>query len=94
MSQNHRTPAPQYFNGRLQFLLPLSFERPDCADLVLAVEPYDEFYRATTCLTLAMAYSNARLLGRPDRHGCWAPRPRPSCARRDHGDYRVGRPHP
>ena len=65
--QNHRTPAPQYFNGRLQFLLPLSFERPDLCDLVLAVEPYDEFYRATTCLTLAMAYSNARLLGRPDQ---------------------------
>ena len=65
--QNHRTSVPQYFNGRLQFLLPLSFERPDRVDLVLAAEAHDDFYRATTCLTLAMAYSNARLLGRPDQ---------------------------
>ncbi|HII1671176.1 TPA: DUF3825 domain-containing protein [Salmonella enterica] len=27
----------------------------------------NDFYRASTCLTLDMSYNNARLLARPDR---------------------------
>jgi hypothetical protein len=37
------------------------------ADLALVVERFDGFYRAATCLTLDMAYNNARQLARPDK---------------------------
>ena len=37
------------------------------ADLALVVEDHVGFYRASTCLTLDMAYNNARQLARPDR---------------------------
>ena len=37
------------------------------ADLALVVERHSTFYRAATCLTLDMAYNNARQIARPDR---------------------------
>ena len=65
--RNYKTAIPQYHNKTVQLLLPLSLTDPQKADLALAVEKYDTFYRASTCLTLDMAYTNARLLARPDR---------------------------
>lgn len=59
--------VPQCFNGRLQWLLPLSFEQPGRVDVALTIEPAGESYRAATCLTLQMAYKNARLIARPDQ---------------------------
>jgi hypothetical protein len=35
--------------------------------MALVVEDFDAFYRASTCLTLDMAYNNARQLARPDK---------------------------
>lgn len=32
----------------------------------LVVEMYDGYYRSAACLTLDMAYDNARLIARPD----------------------------
>ena len=60
-------PGPQYYKGQVQLLLPLCFDNPQRADLALVVERHQTFYRATTCLTLDMAYNNARQLARPDR---------------------------
>jgi hypothetical protein len=45
----------------------LCFKDPQQADLALVVERHQTFYRAATCLTLDMAYNNARQLARPDR---------------------------
>ena len=39
---------------------------PAVADLALAVSREGNVYMASTCLTLDMAYNNARLLARPD----------------------------
>ena len=61
-----QTAIPQFFNGSVQLLLPLCLNDPQRADLALVVDIQREFYRATTCLTLDMAYSNA-LLAKPDR---------------------------
>jgi hypothetical protein len=65
--RNYKTAIPQYFNGTIQLLLPLSLTDPKKADLALVVEKFSGFYRASTCLTLDMAYNNARQLARPDR---------------------------
>ena len=65
--RNYKTAVPQYYSGNVQLLLPLSLTDPARADLALVVERFADFYRAATCLTLDMAYNNARQLARPDR---------------------------
>ena len=65
--RNYKTAIPQYYRGRNQLLLPLCLSNPSSADLALVVENLGDFYRASTCLTLDMAYNNARQLARPDR---------------------------
>ncbi len=65
--RNYKTAIPQYYGGRMQILLPLCLSNPKVADLALAVERYQDHYRASTCLTLDMAYNNARQLAKPDR---------------------------
>jgi hypothetical protein len=65
--RNYKAAVPQYYKGRVQLLLPLCLESPARADLALVAERFEGFYRASTCLTLDMAYNNARQLARPDR---------------------------
>jgi hypothetical protein len=65
--RSYKTAIPQYYRGQVQLLLPLCFSNPQKAELALVVEKHQTFYRATTCLTLDMAYNNARQLARPDR---------------------------
>jgi len=65
--RNYKTAVPQYYQGAVQLLLPLTLTDPTCADLALVVERFADFYRAATCLTLDMAYNNARQLAKPDR---------------------------
>lgn len=65
--RNYKTAIPQYYNGQIQLLLPLCLGNPNKADLALVVERYSTFYRASTCLTLDMAYNNARQITKPDR---------------------------
>ena len=65
--RNYKTAIPQYYRGRIQLLLPLCLGNPQRADLALVAEDHGSFYRASTCLTLDMAYNNARQLARPDR---------------------------
>ncbi len=69
---NYKTAIPQYFRGKIQFLIPLclDIENPENVDLALAVEKMDvnghKFYRGNTCITLEMSYNNARLLAKID----------------------------
>jgi hypothetical protein len=65
--RSYKTAIPQYYRGHVQLLLPLCLSNPQRADLALVVERHATFYRASTCLTLDMAYSNARQLAKPDR---------------------------
>ena len=57
--------VPQAFQSRLQFLLPMYLTRMDKPDLAMALSVMDGYYIGHTCLTLEMAYQNARLLARP-----------------------------
>ena len=65
--RNYKTAIPQHYHGHVQLLLPLCFQNPSRADNALVVERHFTHYRASTCLTLDMAYNNARQLARPDR---------------------------
>lgn len=67
VKRNYKTAIPQYYRGRIQLLLPLCITNANTADLALVVEDHHTFYRASTCITLDMAYNNARQLARPDR---------------------------
>lgn len=67
VKRNYKAAVPQYHNGKIQLLLPICLSSPDKADLALVVEKFSDFYRASTCLTLDMAYNNARQLARPDK---------------------------
>jgi len=68
--RNYRLAIPQYFfpSGTIQLLLPLYLSERGVADLALVVDDYQTIYRASTCLTLDMAYSNARLLARLEKN--------------------------
>jgi len=64
--RNYKTAVPQYYNGKLQLLLPLNFDN-EKTELALAVEKEQERYISRTVLKLEWAYSNARLIAKPDR---------------------------
>jgi len=57
--------VPQVFQSRVQYLLPIHLTRMDKPDLAMALSIMDGYYVGHTCLTLQMAYQNARLLARP-----------------------------
>ena len=66
VKRNYKTAIPHYYNNKIQLLLPICLSHPSKADLAIVVEDMGSVYRAATCLTLDMAYNNARQLVRPD----------------------------
>jgi hypothetical protein len=63
---NYKLAVPQYFNGKIQLLIPLYFSKEEKPDLTLVLTKMDGYYQAHTCLTMEMAYNNARLIAKPD----------------------------
>ena len=64
---NYKLAVPQFYNNRIQLLLPLNLTpgspNPDLALAIHKICP--DTYTARTCLTLKMAYNNARLIVKP-----------------------------
>lgn len=65
---NYKLAVPQYHEKQIQLLIPLFFEDHNKPDLALAVTKKNGYYQGHTCLTLDMAYSNARLIARPENN--------------------------
>ncbi len=69
--RNYKTAVPFWYVARskLQLLLPLCIIQQDKADLALVADRDDigQVYRIRTVLRMDMAYSNARVITRPDR---------------------------
>lgn len=94
--RNHKLVIPQWYpklgEAGAQFLMPLDLTGDGSADLALVVSAVgDRAYRGHTVLTLDMAYTNARLVARPDSD--WlAPRAAPIPAADDAftGDAATG----
>lgn len=64
---NYKLAVPQYFAGKIQLLIPLCFGKTDTPDLALVLTKMDGgYYQGHTCLTMEMAYKNARLIARPE----------------------------
>ena len=57
--------VPQGYQGRVQYLLPICLTNMEKPDLAMTLTIMDGYYLGNTCLTLEMAYLNARLLARP-----------------------------
>lgn len=55
--------VPQIFQSRVQYLLPIHLTNMERPDLAMALSIMEGYYIGHTCLTLEMAYQNARLLG-------------------------------
>lgn len=66
VAANYKLAVPQYYNGKIQLLIPLCFEDNSKADVALPIYRENNFYMGRTLLTLEMAYNNARLIARPD----------------------------
>ena len=58
----------QGYQGRVQYLLPICLTDMEVPDLAMTLTIMDGYYLGNTCLTLEMAYLNARLLSRPVAH--------------------------
>lgn len=67
VSSNYKLAIPQYYENKIQLLLPLCLDTDDgIPNLALAVTKLDTCYQGHTCLTLDMAYNNARLIAKPE----------------------------
>ncbi len=60
--------VPQGYQGRVQYLLPICLTDMEQPDLAMTLTIMGGYYLGNTCLTLEMAYLNARLLSRPVAH--------------------------
>lgn len=69
---NYRVAVPQYYRNRIQLLIPICLMDENLPDLALVLNknPAGNQYLGHTCLTLSMAYNNARLIAKLDP-GCW-----------------------
>lgn len=68
VSANYKLAIPQYYDGKIQLLLPLCLMSDNKADVAIAVTKKDKCYQGHTCLTLDMAYNNARLIAKPENN--------------------------
>lgn len=73
VARNYKAAIPQFFRdkgkgGCIQLLLPICLVSPDKVDMALVAEKFNnsQKYLCKTVLELNWAYSNARLLARPD----------------------------
>lgn len=66
VSSNYKLAIPQYYDGKIQLLLPLCLMSDNRPDIAIAVTKKDTCYQGHTCLTLDMAYNNARLIAKPE----------------------------
>ncbi len=67
---NYKIAIPQFYDGKFQLLLPLYLVDNKVPDLAMVIEKINEkTYSARTCLTVGMAYNNARLIVCP--HSEW-----------------------
>lgn len=65
VAANYRLAVPQYYEGRVQLLLPLCLES-SVPDAALVIYKEGSIYQGRTCLTIDMAYNNARLIAKPE----------------------------
>ncbi len=64
---NYKLAVPHYYQNKIQLLVPLCFGKDDNPDVALVLDLMKSgYYQATTCLSMEMAYMDARLIAKPE----------------------------
>lgn len=64
---NYKLAVPHYYQNKIQLLVPLCFGKYDKPDVALVLDLMKSgYYQATTCLSMEMAYMDARLIAKPE----------------------------
>ena len=64
---NYKLAIPHYYQNKIQLLVPLYFGNNKIPSVALVLNLMKNgYYQATTCLTMEMAYMDARLIARPE----------------------------
>ena len=64
---NYKLAVPHYYQNKIQLLVPLCFGKNDNPDVALVLDLMKNgYYQATTCLSMEMAYMDARIIAKPE----------------------------
>jgi hypothetical protein len=64
---NYKLAVPHYYKNKIQLLVPLCFGKDETPSVALVLDQLKNGnYLATTCLSMEMAYIDARLIARPE----------------------------
>lgn len=64
---NYKLAVPHYYQNKIQLLVPLCFGKDDTPNVALVLDLMKNgYYQATTCLSMEMAYMDARLIAKPE----------------------------
>ena len=67
VTANYKLAIPHYYNNRIQLMIPLYFNKNNIPDVALVLNEIDgKCYQARTCLSMKMAYIDARIISKPD----------------------------
>ena len=67
VTANYKLAIPHYYQEKIQLMIPLCFTKDDKPDIALVLEKRrGNHYQAKTCLTMEMAYMDARLIAKPE----------------------------
>lgn len=64
---NYKLAIPHYYRNKIQLMIPLYLEDDNTPSVALVLNQINnKYYQATTCLTMQMAYMDARLIAKPE----------------------------
>ena len=64
---NYKLAVPHYYCNKIQLMIPLYFGKSDTPDVALVLDRMKgNYYQATTCLSMEMAYMDARIIAKPE----------------------------
>lgn len=67
VTANYKLAVPTYYQNKIQLLVPLYFGKSTTPSVALTLDlKKNGYYQASTCLTMEMAYMDARLIAKPE----------------------------
>ena len=64
---NYKLAVPHYYCNKIQLMIPLYFGKSNKPDVALVLDRMKgNYYQATTCLSMDMAYMDARIIAKPE----------------------------
>lgn len=67
VTANYKLAVPHYYQNKIQLLVPLCFGKDKNPSVALVLNLMKNgYYQATTCLSMEMAYMDARLIAKPE----------------------------